>query len=371
MIFLILFIIPLIIIFGSWIFLKGITVKELITQLAVQVVVTLVSVFVISFSNTADTEILNGYVVNKSKDRVSCTHSYSCPPCHEECSGTGKDKSCHEVCSTCYDHDYDYDWNVLTSIGTFEIDRVDRQGVIAPSRWDVVRVGDPVSKTHNYKNYIKASPNSLFRHNESGDFKYKGTIPDYPDNIYDYYKIDRLVSSIPTNKALWNEGLSQVNSELGAKKQVNILVVLTHYPQDWYNVLEASWIGGKKNDVVLVIGVDTATNKASWAQVMCWTTAKIFEVKLRDDILNLNTIEPKGVLNVLREDVDKYYIRKPMKDFEYLAATITPSTTQLVISILIGSIIAIMLTIFFNKEDIFNEESSFKSRNYPFKSRRY
>jgi hypothetical protein len=77
---------------------------------------------------------------------------------------------------------------------------------------------------------------------------------------------------------------------------------------------------------------------------------------LRDDIIDLPILTRETVLTTFEQDVVKYYKRKPMAEFEYLQASITPSVTELIISFVIGIIIALGLTYFFNRENIFNEE---------------
>jgi hypothetical protein len=72
-------------------------------------------------------------------------------------------------------------------------------------------------------------------------------------------RLDRLVTvgmSLPDAQA-WNHELARINADLGRPKQVNIVVALAlNKPQDWYWALEESWVGGKKNDAVLVVSVD-------------------------------------------------------------------------------------------------------------------
>lgn len=85
-------------------------------------------------SQTGDTELINGEVVSKDSQHVSCSHSYDCN-CRmvrvpQTCSGTGKNRTCtgggtERKCDTCYEHSFDVDWNVRSNIGSFGISRVD------------------------------------------------------------------------------------------------------------------------------------------------------------------------------------------------------------------------------------------------------
>src|SRR5262249_53258019 len=149
------------------------------------------------WQRTADTEIWDGQVTNKSSERVSCSHSYDCN-CYytTECSGTGNNRSCSEVrhCSTCYEHSYDVDWNVYASTGeSLSIDRVDRQGLNMPARWGAAYIGEPYSSQHSFTNYILANPNSVLL-GQKGDLqKFGKLIPQYP-TVYDYYRVQHAIN---------------------------------------------------------------------------------------------------------------------------------------------------------------------------------
>lgn len=333
--------------------------KKSLINAAIQIGFGLLLILIIGlisyYGRVSDVQILNGYVVNKDHQHVSCSHSYQCN-CRQvrSCSYDGKKTNCtySTVCDTCYEHLYDIDWNVYSTIGSFVIERIDRQGLREPSRWSIVRIGDPVSKTDSYTNYIKGSPASLFRHQGELE-KYKDILPEYPDQIYDYYRIKRFVSvGVPIiNIQKWNEGLSIINSELGAKKQANMLVVFTNQPNDFFYALEEKWIGGKKNDIVLVIGTSSEKTKAQWVQVMSLTKDKVLEVKLRDAVMDLPSLFPEDVLKTLHDNVDKFYSRKRMHDFEYLKASIVPSFWEILIGLILSIIGSVVIfTIIYNAE---------------------
>jgi len=373
MTFLILFIIPFAVAVIAFIALKGITWKEFALHVGAQLIVAGISAWIIYAKNTGDVEIWSGQVASKKQETVSCSHAYQCN-CRPvtTCSGSGKSQTCTTTthCDTCYEHLFDYNWVVNTSNReAIEIDRIDRQGTMTPPRWTAVQVGEPTAYPHRYTSYIKAAPDSLFRH-QGLKAKYAGKLPAYPGRVFDYYRINRLVLqgvSLP-NVAAWNEGLMKVNAEIGASKQVALAVVVTDQPAEWYYALEEHWIGGKKNDAILVIGLEPGTSlKPAWAQVMAWTTSKLYEVKLRDAVMALPEVTPEATLGVLRDVTREHYKRKPMKDFEYLQASIKPSTTQLVVSILIGLIIAGALTAIFQHYDVFGDER----RSFGFRRRRY
>lgn len=375
MVLLLMLIIPTLVALGFLVFGgKKVTLKEFLTQMGVQVVLMTIVAYAVSCQNTHDTEILNGRVSGKTRDEVSCRHSYQCN-CVTSCSSDSKgNQSCSTICQTCYEHSYDVDWDVQTTIGhTIGIDTVDRQGLIKPPRWAAVIIGEPVSISHGYTNYIKGSPDTLFRHQGLTE-KYQKQIPGYPGDVYDYYRLNRLVSVGLTldDAKLWNADLSELNADLGARKQVNIVVLVAkNQPEDYYYALEQAWIGGKKNDVVLVLSVDD-TLKIQWVNVMAWTDNKLFQVELRDEVYGsgLQTLNRVSVMKSLAHYVSTSFVRKPMKDFEYLSGLIKPTSGQWIFAMVFGILLSVGLGIFFFKNDVYNEEYQ-DSYNYRYNRRRF
>lgn len=357
MVFIVLMLIPLLVAIAGFVFLKTITWKEFGLQVGAQLIVAVVSALVISCESTSDHEVWNGRVTNKVRERVSCEHSYTCN-CQQICTGSGTSQSCTTVCQTCYDHSYDVSWRVHTSNGeVITINRVDRQGLNEPPRWTSTQIGEPTSVAHEYTNYVKAAPDTLFRH-QGLKKKYSGQIPAYPGHIYDYYRLSRLVTVGVgvQNSTAWNEMLSDVNADLGAARQANVIVLLTDRPPDFYYAVEEAWIGSKKNDIVVVVGVKP-DGAPAWATIMAWESQEIFKVKLRDNIMALPKVDdPAAFQRIIRNDVLTYHKRKPMKDFEYLKSSIVPTGTQWVVSLVVGLLVAVGLTWLFHEHDVFGDE---------------
>lgn len=370
MVFLVLLVIPLLIAVASFIWSQEINWKEFLSQVGLQVIIAASSAAIIYFGSTHDTEVWNGVVTAKEQNTVSCSHSYQCNP--HSCNCDSKGNNCSTCYDTCYEHFNDYDWDVHTSNGELvTIDRIDRQGTMMPPRWKAVKIGEPTSLTHSYTNYVKAAPDSLFRHQGLKE-KYLGSIPEYPQNVYDYYRLDRLVLagvSVPDARA-WNADLTKINSELGAHKQVNVIVLLTNKPRDYFYAVEESWIGGKKNDVVLTIGVDQDM-KPQWSEVMAWTTDQTFQVKLRDAAMSQETVTREKTVDLLYHTTQKHFKRKPMADFEYLAASISPSPLQFVLGTLFGVVSAVGLAWVFHLYDPFGDAQRTTRYRKPFRVARY
>jgi hypothetical protein len=349
----------------AWIFTKKITWKEAAVQIVVQAALIGAFVGIILSQNMSDTEVWNGVITNKKRVEVSCSHSYKChcyTTCSNSCSGSGSSRSCSqsctEHCQTCYDHRYDVDWDIYSSLReSWSISRIDRQGLVEPPRWTVANIGEPTSTTHRYDNYIKGSPDSLFKTGQS-NLTFQKKLPAYPSGIYDYHRLDRLVridhdmTGVDIKK--WNAGISRISSEVGSSKQANIVVVITELPQDYFQALNNHWLGGKKNDAIPVIGVDKDSN-ILWVEVMSLSNEE-FKVRLRNELMATNKLDPEVTLATIKQVVQSSYIRRPMKDFEYLKSSIQPTTGQWIFGMVLSILFSIGLSILFYFNDPFGDD---------------
>lgn len=299
------------------------------------------------YGQVLDVEVLNGLVTSKARERVGCEHSYQCN-CVQSCT---KD-SCTTICQTCYDHAYDYDWVLHTQIGEIIVPRrsFDPQGLSEPARFTLVKPGDAVAKTESFKNYIKAAPNSLF--NAASAHTLKARFPDahlpYPAEVYDLYRLNRVVAAgvVLPDSAAWNQGLSDVLGALGPSKQVNAVMVFTrHAEPDFSEALRAYWLGGKKNDVVVVFGVPEYP-AVSWVRVFSWSDAELFKVELRDALQSIGTVDRPRILSVFREHVAKGFIRKPMADFKHLESEIEVPTWVAILGALGALLVSVVTSMY-------------------------
>lgn len=317
-------------------------------------------------SQTRDTEIWNGEVTGKTRVHGHYLRSYQCN-CHTSCSGSGSSRSCTTHCQTCYEDRYTVKWDCQTNIGGFAILHLDRGSKRVynepdPQRYTIINRGDPVSSRNGYTNYIKAVPASLFRPiSEEAKKKYAASIPKYPADIYDIYRVDRVLPvglAIP-NLREWNQQLSEVLKTLGPQRQANAVIVVTKFPTDeYFFALRDAWNNGKKNDIVVVIGAPDFPAKAAWVRVMALTKDEIFQVRLRDRILALPTLTATGVTQSIHAEGLMSFRRKSMKDFKYLEAEIDPPTWVMVLACILiaGAYIGFWVVTFVNRDsqDAFN-----------------
>lgn len=319
-------------------------------------------------SRMQDTQFLNGVVTSKERETVACEHSYQCH-CRTDSDG-------HESCDTCYEHPYDYDWDVYTNAGTgddaeFTIDRIDRQGRDEPPRWTEVKVGEPVALERTFDNYILGAPQSIFHAVSAGK-----SLPAYPKG-FDYSHVNRVITdgvNVPDLNA-WNDDLTRMLSVLGPKKQVNVIIVLTKKPSSAYgDELRNGWLGGKKNDVVVVLGT-THYPDIAWADVFSWSKHDMLNVALRNDLTELKRADRATVIPTIQRDVSQYFERRPMAEYAYLRAEIEPTPVFRIIGWLLAVLAPLGIGIYFHfREDGEIGISSFSSRSslgsgYGFRSR--
>jgi len=351
---LLLLFLPVVIGLFGLIFSKGfITWKEFLVLEGAIIVVISTGFLIGKYSRNSDVEIWNGVIVSKQKVPMGCCHSYPCN-CHEVCSGSGSDRSCSRECDTCYQHTHDEKYVAKTSNDEIAYeDGCNAPGSPEPKRFTEIIMGEPTAIEHTYQNYIKGSKDTLFKRDGALD-KFKDQIPEYP-RVFDLYRNNRFIFQglSDSKQKEWNERLSVLNGSLGKQKQVNMIVVVTkESDQAYVEALNQAWLGGKKNDYIIVIGAPEYP-KISWVAVLSWSKSEDAKVVTRDRILELENFDGEKIVNIIGEEVNTKYVRREMKDFEYLKASLEPSKGVQIFLFILGLVVSIGLTIFFWVEDPF------------------
>lgn len=334
---------------SKFVFKHEMHVLELLGVVALGGLIIGVVLFASYRSQLSDVEVLNGQVTGKQYEDVQCAHSYSC-----NCT-TNKDGS--TTCSTCYYHAFDRDWQVDSSAGSFVIERVDWQGLDEPKRWSQVKIGEPASRPHTYLNYVLGAKNSLFSDNElKPSTTY--TSPGYP-SVYDYYRIDRVINAgvaglDPKTLATWNAELNDTLRTMGPSNQVNLNIVVTNAARDYGPFLERAWLGGKKNDVTVVIG-SKSWPTVDWVYVFTFAKSsgnELLAVELRQALLQpLALADTNVATQTITKAVQLRFKRKPMQNFEYLADEVVPGVVAILLSITLSlGGCGILIHVFSNNE---------------------
>lgn len=305
-----------------------------------------------------DHEIWNGAVVSKAPVKVSCTHEHQCG---ETCSTDSKgNKHCTPI--YCPDHAFDVDWDVKTTVGTFTIDRIDRQGLREPNRFTAVKLGEPAASAHMTRNYLLLDP-ERFKATEGVMARYKGRIPDYP-STYDYYRFNRVVNTTKDDFNYINDYLNKELITLGAQKQLNIVVVITDYSKDFYEALRESWDGARKNDVILVYGIDKE-HHVNWFKADAFADGQSNMSMIKT--LNSTALDRTLDADLVHEQlhvIQERFNRLPNKTFEYLNEDFTPPMWVIVMTVLINLLLNIGVCFYLVKNDMGEFQFMNKRKGY-------
>lgn len=351
------------------IFPKEIKWPELAVTIGVTAIVTVVVYFAGIAGATRDHEIWNGLITSKDRVHGEYTESYSCN-CHEVCSGSGNNRSCSEECDTCYREHYTVKWTAHSTLKDFLIDSRDSLSTRVystpnPQRYTIIQNGDPCSTSNSFTNYIKAAPDSLLHANPLLKSKFEKMIPPYPGEIFDIYKINRVLSvgvSVPDLQK-WNTELSLILRTLGPNKQANAVIVFVNTDDQSYQLaLENAWLGGKKNDIVVIIGT-THYPAIDWVGVTSWTNRELFKVQLRDEIFAQKTVDREMILASILKHTNATFVRRQMKEFEYLKDDIEPPLWVIILAVIFSMGTCGGLSYWFFREDPFSNGNNF-NRSY-------
>lgn len=267
--------------------------------------------FAVKQSQGIETMVLNGYVTKKQQERTSCSHSYSC-----NCRTVKSGKTTTTKCDTCYEHTHDYDWVVYSSLGDYTyINTIDRQGKEEPPRFTSVKIGEAYSIEQQYFSYIKASPLSVFKDYKEYD---KEPIPSQP-KVYDYYRLKHVVDwkSEYKNTQEVNTLLTQALATTSGKIKANAIVIFYGGSESIVNATRVKTLGGRINDVTIFINADVNGNIRK-VHAYSWSKNDIVHVKLRDDILAMKTIDNQKLVDIINNDLLKYYKHRSNEEFAYL-----------------------------------------------------
>ncbi len=169
----------------------------------------------------------------------------------------------------------------------------------------------PTTTWRSFENRIKAAP-SLFSFSKVPE----GTeVFPYPENA-NWRQSNRLLGSAATTASIleWD----RMNARLGPSKKVNVIACgfgpdadskIAHYQQ-------ASWVGGRKNDVVICFGGGTAA-KPSWVFVFGWTESELAKRNLESIILENGFGD--SVIPLIEKEIEANYVIKDWKKFDYIS----------------------------------------------------
>ena len=207
----------------------------------------------------------------------------------------------------------------------------------------------PATKTKNFVNRIKATPNIFQFSKVPTNIVLYG----WPSNPV-WNRSDRLMGTAATSIGVM--AFDQLNSRLGASKKVNLIMIGVGNKENIYGqYYEAAFMGGKKNDLVMVYGGGSGTNHATWAYCFGWTEHNLVKRNLETILLNYPIND--AILGQIEKEVGKNYQIKDWKQFDYI--TVYAPAWVYIVFIILMLVVQVGLYIYFNLND---EDKSYWNR---------
>lgn len=344
-------------------------------EFPVQVVASIASIFILysvfffTTSNIADTEIWNSYIT-KSEYYEEWTEKVE----YQDCDSEGK--NCVTKTRDVY---HPPEWYIYTKIGEKKninssiyrnyVKYFDNENKKLLFRSNQVSLGDgnmyytefnltydkhiTSAIEHDYINYVKGTE-TLHKRTGGNTVGFEKLLLDYPrtySNIYGKINLNRVLVSGGLNVDVnWikdvDSKLDLILSDLGNKKQVNILVYLVKTKdQSFLQALEEHWINGKKNDVIVIVGMNEFP-KIEWSAIMAWTKIEEFKIELRDNLISMGDINDSDkFVNSIIEHVEKPgekggYVRMPMSELQYLVSDISMPWWASILAVLFSALLS-------------------------------
>lgn len=340
---------------------REISKRETLAQLAIGVAFGFIVSAMFSYGQLHDTEIVTGQVTDKERDNDSYQESYSCN-CRTVTTGTGKNRTSTTRCDTCWRTVYTVDWYLESTIGTISLDSESSYSssvwsTANPRIYTAAKIGEACSKVRSYTNYIKAAPDSLFNSKEFRNKEFEDIIPGYP-RMHSVYKMTHAISgdqSVPAKELkLWTEEIREHLKASDINADPNVLFVFTSSTdRNFRYALERKWLGGKKNDLVVVIGTSSYP-KVDWAEVITLggtSGNELTAVKIRR-VIEGKEIDPAKTTSQVFNVIDKHFDMKPIADFQYLEDEQQISFWQGFFIVLISIVVSIIVSIIFSKNTL-------------------
>ena len=162
----------------------------------------------------------------------------------------------------------------------------------------------PVTSVRSWSNKIKATP-STFSFSKVPEGM-KGLF-EYPKNDQPFIS-DRLLGTAQATVDLLT--FDRMNARLGPSKKVNVIMVGMGAADSMLGEWQRSkWIGGKKNDVVILWGGNN--KKPTWVKVFGWTDQEICKRTLETIVLDNGAVT--STLPLIEKEIKAHYV---LKDWE-------------------------------------------------------
>jgi hypothetical protein len=191
----------------------------------------------------------------------------------------------------------------------------------------------PVTKLVTWENRVKAGPSTFsFRKLTKEQSK---KIKNWPEN-HNPWVSDRVINTPGISFMNWD----QMNARLGPVKKVNVIIVKAE-SSDEIELIQAKWIGGKKNDLVLAYCENGGI--VNYTKVFGWTESEDVKSNL-SEILLKNKIDD-SIIPLIEKEIKSNYVIKDWSKFDYL--TIEPPTWSYFVLVILMILIQGLLWYYF------------------------
>lgn len=212
---------------------------------------------------------------------------------------------------------------------------------------------------HNYTNKIKGSK-SIFGFSEiSKEEAKKIGLYEYPllksqskTSFFDDNDLNQnpVIGHILTKNELvkWQ----YINGYFGKHYQFRTYVlVFYNKPFSIVQDQRSYWEGGNKNELIVCMSLDSASNKIQWVDAFSWSDKPTYEVNLRSYFLKKDKVNFNDFANWTMYAIPKYWHRKEFKDFDYIDIELTANQTIWLFVIIMLFNLGMFIWIVLNNEE--------------------
>ena len=335
---------------------------ELLLPTAIASLFILITKFSVETYLLSDTEYQGGLIVEaryyeywETWVKKTCSSRYACGT---YTTGTGKTRTTHtRYCTRYYDCSYcdnnnpywvayddqGHSWNISQD----EYNRLKEQWKSTPEfvelnrkinykngcgkDGDMYRIcwdGNILSSesstwTSTYENHVQVSKSHFDLREITDEDAKKFGLYDYP-KISNYKQKNILgLDSVFFLETKYKNGayklFEYLNGNYGPKRKLRVYVLLfSNKPYDIGIKQKNYWLGGNKNEIVICIDVDKNTGKLNWVYPFSWGENKRITIDLREDIMNLKTLNFTSMFHIVDKSTESFKYRD-FTQFNYLS----------------------------------------------------
>lgn len=214
---------------------------------------------------------------------------------------------------------------------------------------------EPVNLSFNYENRVQASRSVFNYEHISEEEAQKAGLFSYPDvTLFNYPAV---LGDCGEHTKEANDLLRFHNSKLGRDKKLRMWLLCTPSTDPTFGQLQESfWVGGNKNEVVLVLG-------EGWTHVFSWTDSKEALIEIRDYAASVR--EPLSIVSFMAARLAKEKeLRRDFQEFSYL--TVETPTWAIVVTFVVTLLVNLGLSYFIIVNEFHDDDHYYGYRRNPF-----